>query len=193
MNDKVNVELNFPTTIAWKNFGKPDKKIVDYVKKIALENKDDPFNCPCISTVRTYNQILRDKILDDILKNIIEVVGSYCQFTSLKSENLQIADSWANLYNEGGYQDLHMHHASLLSGVYYLKSQGNQDIVFQNPCYFNIPVLPDYNEININNAMNVNYETFEGRCMVFMSSLMHKTLPATDERISISFNITYRK
>lgn len=193
MNDTCYIEALFPTLICYKDFGKPDKKIINYVKDIALKHKDNPFDVPCYSTVQTYNEIIKDAQLEQIKKNILHVIGAFCAARKLETKDLELFESWANLYEKDGYQDLHHHHGSLISGVYYLKSEGKKDLVFQDPSHFFIPDIPRFSELNINNASKVKYNTYEGRCIVFMSSLMHRTIPATQERLSISFNVRYKK
>jgi len=182
----------FPTFIVYTD--KPEtvkQETVNFAKTIINENANRPFHSDCLSTVKTIGDILEYKEFAEIKKDIIYCLGAYCKRTKVKSANLKFSGSWLNLYNEHGYQDLHAHSGSMISGVYYLKSDGEKDLIFQSPYHFFQPVEPDYEEIDLENCSNVDYNSNVGRCIIFPSHLMHRTLPAKSERISLSFNITH--
>jgi uncharacterized protein (TIGR02466 family) len=131
-------------------------------------------------------------LFKDIKRAISNTIGAYCERVKIQTENLKFSGSWLNRYEEHGYQDLHTHADSVLSGVFYLKSAGEKDLIFQAPWHFFQPCQPEYTEQNLDNCHNVEYASVEGRCFIFPSHLMHRTLPATTERMSLSFNIVYR-
>ena len=192
MSDEINYNLLFPSLVVYKDFGAVDPFIIDESKDILKKHTDKPFNCPCISTVRSYPNVLDLPIFSNIKSQIVNTIGIYCDLMKINKDNLYFPDSWLNLYNEHGYQDLHSHPNSIISGVYYLQSAGNKDFIFQAPYHFFQPVVPNYDEINLMNCHSSDYNSFEGRCIIFMSHLMHRTLPATKERISLSFNVKYK-
>jgi len=192
MSDEIYYNLLFPSLVVYKDFGSIEQSIVDQSKKILKTYNDKPFNCPCLSTVSTYSNVLDLPEFDIIKKQIVQTIEFYCDFMKINKNNLYFSDSWLNLYDEHGYQDLHAHSDSLLSGVYYLQSSGEKDLIFQAPYHFFQAINPKYDEINLTNCHSADYNSTEGRCVVFMSHLMHRTLPATKERISLSFNIKYK-
>ena len=187
-------DVLFPTIVVYnENEDIINESIVSFARKIVKENYDKPFYSPCYSTVNKLASVLDYKEFSFIKQRIINCLGAYLQRTKIKKENLKFSCSWINLYEQHGYQDLHNHNRSMISGVFYLKSDGNKDLIFQSPAHFFQPIAPEYEEKNIENCWNVEYESKVGRCFIFPSHLMHRTLPATSERISLSFNIIYDK
>ena len=188
--DQYHVNELFPTRIVYKD--KP-MLITDTVlikaREILDMHKDKPFYSPCNSTVKTYAQVLELPEFKEIKQFVSEVVSVFFNVHKIDPTGLNFLDSWLNHYTIGGYQDLHNHHDSMLSGVIYLESAGEKDFVLQAPWHFQQPKLPNYLEQTVDNSHNVDYTTPVGRAIIFMSHALHRTLPATESRISLSFNI----
>lgn len=190
--NSVFCDVLFPTFVVYtENENLITKKIVNTSRDIITENIDKPFHSPCLSTVKTFGNVLDLPEFIEIKNAIINTLSAYIQRTRIVRDNLKFSGSWLNLYNEHGYQDLHLHSDSMLSGVFYLKSDGNKDLIFQSPYHFFQANTPDFEEHNLDNCRNVEYASKVGRCFIFPSHLMHRTLPAKSERISLSFNITH--
>jgi len=190
MSNEVYFDVLFPTFVLYSdNTNIVTDEIVKLSKKIITENADKPYYSNCTSTVKTNGNILEMPAFADIKKAIIFTLGAYVQKLKIDGTDLRFSASWLNLYNKHGYQDLHNHNGSKISGVFYIKSEGNKDLIFQSPSHFFQPITPDFTEINLDNCSNVEYHSEPGRCYIFPSHLMHRTLPATSERISLSFNI----
>lgn len=186
-------DVLFPTFVIYtENKELITEDILNQSRKLVEEYGDNPFYSPCKSTVKNMGSVLELESFFEIKKAITATIGAYCERVKMDTEGLKFSGSWLNLYNENGYQDLHTHSDSLLSGVFYLKSSGNKDLIFQAPWHFFQPSQPEYIETNLENCHNVEYASVEGRCFIFPSHLMHRTLPAKSERISLSFNIVYR-
>lgn len=189
---KFYVDNLFPSLVVYKDFESVDREIIDCSKEIIKNNSTVPFYSNCQSTVNTKNDILESIEFKNIRKNIIDTVGAFCEASSLSKENLHFQGSWLNLYNPGGYQDLHHHSSSTISGIYYIDSLGEKDLIFQAPWHFYLAKEANVETPNLLNCHNVEYHSTPGRCYVFMSHLMHRTLPATANRISLSFNLIYK-
>jgi uncharacterized protein (TIGR02466 family) len=190
---KVYDEQLFPVTIAYSDHElKNSIELVKLSKKIIDGNEEFPFMSPCISTVHKKNDILEMVEFLEVKKQILETIKHYTEKNRIDTTDLIIYNSWLNYYDIGGYQDLHHHPKSVLSGVYYIQSGGERDFAFQNPSHFFQPVHPILYELTGLNSGNMLYQSLPGRCIVFPSHLMHKTLPAIAPRISLSFNVTYR-
>ncbi len=86
------------------------------------------------------------------------------------------------------YQETHIHHNSLLSGVVYIIGSGLADFYVKSPVSDHQPILPDFIDER-NSFENYNYETIDGRILLFLSSTFHATRPTDREKISLSFNI----
>jgi uncharacterized protein (TIGR02466 family) len=192
---KVYDEQLFPVTIAYSDHKlelENSVALVNLSKKIIDGNKDTPFMSPCISTVYKKTDILEMVEFLEVKKQVLETIKHYTEINRIDTTDLIIYGSWLNYYDVGGYQDLHHHPKSVLSGVYYIQSDGERDFAFQNPSHFFQPVPPNFYELNELNFSNVLYESIVGRCIVFPAHLMHKTSPAKSPRISLSFNASYR-
>lgn len=192
MSNQFFVDSLFPSFVVYKDFEIENKKtIIKYSREILKEFSDSPFYSPCVSTVKTKADILELPEFLSIRNQIISCIGAYCQTMHLSQENLAFADSWLNEYRIGGYQDLHLHSASTLSGVYYLESEGAKDLSFQAPWHFFQSIEPRVEKFDLTNCHNVEYNSPPGRCYIFLSHLMHRTLPAKKPRLSLSFNVHY--
>lgn len=183
----------FPTFVIYtENSDLITKGILSESKKVLKKYEKKPFYSPCYSTVSTISNVLELDAFKLIKQAITNTIGAYCERVRIDTEGLRFSGSWLNRYEKNGYQDLHSHADSVLSGVFYLKSKGEKDLIFQAPWHFFQPRQPEYTEQNLENCHNVEYASVEGRCFIFPSHLMHRTLPAKEERISLSFNVVYR-
>ena len=190
----VYCDMLFPTFVVYNdNDDIINDSTVNFARELVKKNLDKPFHSPCYSTVNKLGNVLDYKEFSIIKERIVFCLGAYLQRNKIKRENLKFSCSWINLYEQHGYQDLHNHNGSMISGVFYLKSDGNKDLIFQSPSHFFQPLAPNYEEINSENCSNIEYESKVGRCFIFPSHLMHRTLPATSERISLSFNVIYSR
>lgn len=191
-NNTFMMDRLFPSTVIYKDFKVPDQSnIISLSKKLVNQYDDQPFYSPCRSTVKTKSDILDMPEFQEIQDQVMSLLSAYVVEHKIEIEKLNLKESWLNYYDVHGYQDLHHHPGSVLSGVYYIKSAGLRDFSFQAPWHFHQGVYPNYTERTFENVHNIEYESVEGRCMVWMSHLMHRTKPATSERISLSFNVFY--
>ena len=185
-------DVLFPTFVIYtENRELVTESVCNKSRELITKYGDNPFYSSCKSTVKNMGSVLELEDFSEIKKAITTTIGAYCERVKMKTEGLKFSGSWINSYEENGYQDLHTHSNSLLSGVFYLKSSGNKDLIFQAPWHFFQPSKPEYVETNLENCHNVEYASVEGRCFIFPSHLMHRTLPAKSERISLSFNVVY--
>lgn len=183
----------FPSFVLYAdNNGLVNQKIIDYSNSLIDQHGSNPFYCQCKTTIDNYSSVLETDLFYEIKKHISFVVGAYCKAVDIDQQSVYFKCSWLNKYKVGEYQDLHMHHNSLLSGVFYLQSDGEKDLIFQAPFHFMQPHMPKCQKTTIDNCHNIEYKSVVGRCYVFPSHLMHRTLPAKSTRMSISFNIIQR-
>ena len=104
---------------------------------------------------------------------------------------------WINISEKHHYNEWHIHHGSVLSGVYYINHDGskeNGDIIFKHPngTYMNIAHWPEGLVENLNEvtAEVVNITPKPNMLLIFPSWLEHKVEInlKDDTRISSSFN-----
>jgi uncharacterized protein (TIGR02466 family) len=182
----------FPSLVCYtENKDLVTESIVTRSLELIEQHNEKPFFSDCYSTVNKFGTVLELPEFSEIKQAIINALGGYCTMHKIQTEGLRFTCSWLNLYKKYGYQDLHSHPDSMISGVFYIKSSEESDFVFQAPWHFFQPSMPIYTEQNLKNSHNILYESKVGRCLIFPSHLMHRTLPATSERISLSFNIAY--
>lgn len=190
MNNQFYVNELFPTRVMYKDA--PElitPRVIQKAKEILTLYQDYPFNGPCNSTVKTLSNVLELPDFAEIKQFLLGCASVFLDLHKINGSRLGFVDSWLNQYDVGGYQDLHMHHDSMISGVIYLESSGNKDFILQAPWHFQQPKIPNYIEQTLDNAHNAEFNSVTGRAIFFMSHALHRTLPATSSRISLSFNI----
>ena len=187
-------DCHFPTVIYQKDNPKLiSESIKIEAKRICFNQGDYAFQSKCISTIKTNNNILELPDFYRIKKIIEESIQEYCKYMKFDmNKSYQIKDSWLNYYQPGMYQESHIHHNSLISGVLYIIGSGLADFYVSSPFYNQQSLLPTFNHENDSFA-NYNYETVDGRILLFMSSTLHATRPTDKEKVSLSFNITEHK
>jgi len=119
-----------------------------------------------------------------------DVINAY----STKHKDIEITGCWANISPSGGSHTSHMHPNNYLSAVYYVSlPPGGHRITFHDPRPQIHILAPEYDQINIHNSDNVNFEAKEGTLLLFPSWLVHSVPINTSNelRISISFNINF--
>ena len=125
-----------------------------------------------------------DNLFDTIIthsKEFLKQLG----YDNLK--NIKILNSWFNISKQNDYLQKHIHNGSLLSGVFYIKSDVNDVITFYDTV--DVTQVP-------NRATEISYSRYElncvpGRLLLFKSSLEHGTpRQKSKEKIAVSFNIS---
>lgn len=125
--------------------------------------------------------------LEDCVSDYLNNV--YCY----RYERYEIMHSWVNRTPRGGFQPMHFHGNSIVSGVYYLKAETNES----SPLCFDRPELNTQPYIAIATceqtlftANRVSYPASTGTAYLFPSQLRHGyEAPTRGERISLAFNV----
>ena len=146
--------------------------------------------------------------LDPLIKQIETNANIFAQQFLNKKVTQKITSIWMNINSYKDSNRVHNHPGSAISGVYYIKAPSSAgNIVFQHPSmnelgfYYNsFQSLPgDVNEPEEYNQYNtslVKAPAIENTLYLFPSWLMHyveSNMNKTEERISISFNISPSK
>ena len=153
--------------------------------------KSNPYN---FSTYETY---ILDKGLTK-LKNFIEsAIDIYVKNVIVGDEydenlSFKITQSWLNLTKPGSFgHHQHKHPNSVISGVFYIKTNDVDSILFTNNFLNSTTIkvaVKKYNEFNSDTwQIPVN----AGKLILFPSNLPHFVDPPTGnkDRISLSFNV----
>ena len=107
-----------------------------------------------------------------------------------------ITQSWLNITKPGGFHHQHSHANSLISGVFYISTEGNDKITFTDPNYkIKERISFELKKFNIWNSTNCFFPVDNNKLVLFPSWLDHQVEQneeATTDRISISFNTFVR-
>lgn len=185
VSETLRVVNLFPTGVGLfnrKELSKSERKFIE-----ELEHKHNKGNR---STKHTY--ILNDKRLKKLKEYFLICVNEYSsRVMGMKAGvDLYITQSWANFTREGEYHHEHAHPNSIVSGVFYVKTDNETDkIYFHKNGYQQLK--PETEDFNVYNSSTWWYEAIEGQLFLFPSSLGHsvsKIEKEGHERISLSFN-----
>jgi hypothetical protein len=97
-------------------------------------------------------------------------------------------ESWFNIYKKGDYQEIHQHTNTIISAVYFLKSnQKSSSLIFRPPFIDQLDVKKT-NNFCCNG--NIEYKPIPGRLIVFRSFVPHCVPQHKDnqDRITLSYN-----
>jgi uncharacterized protein (TIGR02466 family) len=130
------------------------------------------------------------------ISNLIKTIEMYSknifQDYGIKKEfNLVINNSWININTPGSYNEFHIHHNCVLSGVYYVSAPENSGnvVIYNNSImqFINASYLDTNNK---NTYPEVVYKPVTGRVIIFPGWLPHSVQPnnSKEDRISIAFN-----
>ena len=132
---------------------------------------------------------------DDLLPYITPVVNNFLKTAKISLENFELRQPWKNTYEKGGFQEIHDHGDSILSGCIFLD---NPDPDFGNFYFYNrhaIELLKPQQQL-ISNLFDTSYLSFvpsvvKGDILIFPSYLMHGVTIHKSEKTmtTISFNI----
>jgi len=126
--------------------------------------------------------------LQDCVRDYLDNV--YCY----QYERFEIIHAWVNRAPEGGYQRMHYHGNSIVSGVYYLKADAAQSapLMFDKPELNTQPYIAiATREQTLFTANRIAYPSATGTAYLFPSQLRHGYEMPTKggERISLAFNV----
>jgi uncharacterized protein (TIGR02466 family) len=133
--------------------------------------------------------VLNDANLCDLKQFINDALKQYVEQVLDETTELQITQSWLNKTAEGESHHQHCHQNSYLSGVFYVRTNEDDKIIFYNSDPRNNYFKPTVNNWNLVNAQSWWLPTKQNSLLVFRSDLYH-SVPKTSnkERISLSFN-----
>ena len=139
------------------------------------------------NTHKKYN-LFKDKYFRKLNNFFTEHVEQYCKELGIKK--VKTDDCWFNIYNKGDSQEYHDHNFSVISGIFYLKSNKNDaHTVFKSP----INALPSDAKFDKDNVYTWNtYKSYpiQGKLLLFRSNLLHcvEQQKTNSNRITIALN-----
>jgi uncharacterized protein (TIGR02466 family) len=138
------------------------------------------------------NYILKQAIFKKLKKELEIKVKDYFDKIICSSNNIKpyITQSWLNYTENNEYHHVHEHPNSLLSGVFYINADKNNDkIKFFNQTYRQIDF--EKKEFNLYNSNTWWFAVETGQVILFPSYLTHSVeiKQGTNTRISLAFNV----
>tara|TARA_R100001591_G_C4297600_1_gene169453 strand:- start:172 stop:804 length:633 start_codon:yes stop_codon:yes gene_type:complete len=184
----------FPTPIYMTNinrtFTKEELKFIKDQKNYCNKNEGN------INTKNNY--ILNRKEFKNINKFLDQCCKDYLNRIICPKNNIKlyITQSWLNYTEENQFHHKHEHPNSVISGVLYLNSDKNNDMIkfFNNTKYKQISPEIDDKKYNIWNSTSWWFPVETGQLVMFPSSTTHQVdiKKGNNTRISLAFNTFYK-
>lgn len=137
------------------------------------------------NTIDYYKLLNLKKYIEKHVRKYISMSRAY------ENKSVFLSHSWMNITENGAFQDSHQHQDSVISGVYYYQTNGEDgDLVLETPNpYMQLELFPFGHDF-------YKYFTFKptvGKIIVFPGWLRHQVCKnlTSEKRISVSFNYLY--
>jgi uncharacterized protein (TIGR02466 family) len=178
----------FPTPVVFTNI---DREFTVKEKKY-LEEQGKNTHSNMGNLTSNYRYILRDKEMKDIAKSIDEAVDYFFQnIMSPKHKDVKLytTQSWLNYTEEGQYHHKHSHPNSIVSGVFYIDSDPENDKIFFYKDGYKQIKFPSEN-FNPFNSESWWFPVKTGDIILFPSHFTHmvETKNGKNRRTSLAFN-----
>ena len=164
-----------------------------------LKNKNLGRQSTNVNSWQSGDLDLNNPVLNKLKIEIIKNCNILHKELSLKEEyTTKIQNIWLNVHPKGGGNIPHVHNESVFSGVFYIKTKGQEGrLVFTHPSdnhsyHFNEPVVEKWTNKNSGKCFIVPQKF---KMVIFSSMANHYVEPNTldEDRISIAFNTKIEK
>ena len=168
-------------------------KLNEYEKYLKKDYfKTERNNYMNVDSTWTTTNLIDDSFFNDLKKFLISNISYFAnQLGFVNFKTIEILNMWHNISKPGDSLFPHIHKASLISGAFYIKGDGNK-ITFHNKELFS-DLFPSTEK---ENKLHYDYCKFEcktGRLLFFKSNTLHTTQAQEKvEKIVISFNATWK-
>lgn len=181
----------FPTPVAMFSL---DREITKIELDVLMSQEQRPntgnttssnsyvLNRPELFSLRQFMQDSLDQYLSEVVQ-------------SLDTYRLRITQSWTNYTKNNQFHHRHSHPNSIISGVFYAKTDPNIDKIYFYDPRPKFPLSVQTRDFNLYNSASWWLEALPNRLMIFPSFLEHSVEQLKDyqeERISLSFNTFYQ-
>lgn len=142
-------------------------------------------------------QLLNLKVFESLKQKILESVRVYTRDVLRISYNLdyKIVSSWSLKHKQDDYSKHHMHHNSIISGVYYpiVNNDSGKIWFYREASLFTPTVKIDYIDYNSNNCNSFFIMPEMDSLILFPSQISHSVdkNKSNMDRFSIAFNIFF--
>ena len=175
----------FPTPVCCFDLGRD----LSFREKKLLLNQDQNPNAS--NTTSVDRNLLENTKLSSLRKFVETSLDEYIKEICSPAQDikLRITQSWASYTKPGQHHHKHFHPNSLISGVFYVKTNKDSDrIYFYRDGYQQIKLPVD--QWNLFNSDSWWLAAETGQLLLFPSFLTHmvETVEGDDTRVSLSFN-----
>lgn len=198
----MTTDLWFPTPVYSGDLS-PDEfslvsREIDNAMQAAPDAFGTPWREPALSTTFKYDgksNIIVERQMRHLASQVMRHTQQFCADLGIdRYQSMEIENSWINVSKPKGFQFAHTHEPSMVSGVYYHRTSGEDgNIVFESPnVYFNTYDFPNNGR---QCQRTIEYKPQAGRLILFPSWLSHyvDVNRTQQERISLSFNLRLRR
>jgi hypothetical protein len=184
---KANVQEIFPTPIYFSSLErKLSKEEFNFINKHKKELHKNTGNL-----TSNNNYILEEKPFKKLKKEMFSCVEDYANnVLCYKNVTPYITQSWLNFTEENEYHHIHEHPNSLISGVFYINADENNDAIkLFNTKY--LMIRPEVTTWNVWNSLSWRFPVKTGLIILFPSSLTHSVdfKKGNNTRVSLAFNV----
>jgi len=181
---KMDLQFIFPTSVGFFDFKKSltEEEMNCLINLDRSKNegnfrseKSDVLNLPQLKPLKDFITQSVDHYFNEIYKPLFDV-------------KLQVTQSWVNYTDKDQFHHKHRHSNSFVSGVFYVKTDEQDKIIFYRSSDQGLRVTPK--EYNISNSESWWFHTKQSTLILFPSGLEHmvESKKTDGTRISLSFN-----
>ena len=166
--------------------GKDFNDIVEYSENCEyIKDESGKYPNPSASSY-----ILKQKVFENFFSFVNDSIDQYVKEVFESDQKLKVTQSWLNNLNPDGQHLFHYHPNSVLSGVFYIKSENNS-----SPITFINGTKPQYQLSMTGKGNQYNHSSYDFPCVekiliLFPSYINHcvSRNVTSSNRISLSFN-----
>ena len=191
----------FPTPFYYNiidNVDEVQKELLALVENTTFEKSDKPdWDKNAATFSNGYNdgknmlEVYKPKLfLNELFKNINLFFNDLRFCPEAANVDVLIRESWFTRTQKNEYHHRHLHACSEMSGVYYIKTNGNEGSI-----NFYTPTRELFaSRIFVNEANQIVHKPQVGKLILWPSLIEHGVVSnqTDDDRISLSFNIVLR-
>ena len=144
---------------------------------------------------KKFNNILLHSEFDEVRAFVEESAKDFLDnVMQMEYEEFFLTESWLNISSKGGYQNIHNHSNSIISGTLYLKSEENHPpLTFRKQKMEFEPFISlteHYKKGNPNTAHELSFPCTQDTMLVFNSYLYHghSESQVDSERVGLAWN-----
>tara|TARA_R110000796_G_scaffold252523_1_gene387367 strand:+ start:3188 stop:3799 length:612 start_codon:yes stop_codon:yes gene_type:complete len=178
----------FSTPVAAFKLNHLDTEQKSFLLNTEVGNNSNPY---LGNVASNNNYILNQPELESLKKNIQDCINKYKEEVMSCDQELYVTNSWVNFLQPGTKHSMHHHSNSVLSGVYYIKTDDKTpNLRLEHPNTHLWPLCWERKKFNHENSLGEVIVIEDNMLILFPSSIWHSVELNTSSitRVSLSFN-----